>query len=97
MNEDVAQQPLARALLRHLATTRGSDDPLASFAKTVLDGEASLRGAADFPWHSDALAAAATKAHDEQQRMTAEERARYERDAENLLHTGEVDASREQR
>lgn len=97
MNEDVARQPLARALLRHLATTRGSDDPLGSFARTVIDGEASLRGAADFPWHSDALVAAAAKAHDEPQRMTAEQRAQYERDTENLLNSAEIDASEEQR
>jgi hypothetical protein len=44
---------------RHLAQTRGSNDPLGSFVGTVITGEASLRVAANFPWHSEALTKAA--------------------------------------
>jgi hypothetical protein len=84
MNGDIAEEPLARALLRHLATTRGSNDPLGSFARTVVNGEAGLQTAANFPWHSDALATAAAEAQQEQQQMTPEQRAEYERVAERL-------------
>jgi hypothetical protein len=47
--------------LRHLATEKGTDDPLGSFARSVLDGDMSLREA-DNPWHSLALATAVQKA-----------------------------------
>ncbi|GIF23490.1 acyl-CoA reductase-like NAD-dependent aldehyde dehydrogenase [Actinoplanes tereljensis] len=84
MNGDITEQPLAKAVLKHLAGTRGSSDPLGSFARTVLSGEATLRGAANFPWHSDALATAAAKAQQEQQKMTPEQRAEYDRTAQQL-------------
>ncbi|GGQ84021.1 hypothetical protein [Couchioplanes azureus] len=96
MNGDIAEQPLARALLRHLATTRGENDPLGSFARTVINGEATLRAAADFPWHSDALATAAAKAQEEQQQMTPEERASYERAAEDLRAAPELQPGQDQ-
>jgi hypothetical protein len=97
MNGDIAEQPLARALLRHVATTRGADDPLGSFARTVINGEATLRSAADFPWHSDALATAAAEAHEEQQRMTPEQRADYERVAERLRADPALDEDQDRR
>jgi hypothetical protein len=78
-------------LLRHLATTRGADDALGSFARTVISGEAPLRAAADFPWHSDALATAAANAQREQDEMTPEQRAEYERIAERMRATPELD------
>ncbi|NMO52904.1 hypothetical protein HH310_17110 [Actinoplanes sp. TBRC 11911] len=74
MHPDIAEQPLARAVLRHLAANRDAEDPLGSFARTVIAGEATLRAAADFRWHSEALAEVAADA----ERMTAEERAGYE-------------------
>lgn len=97
MDDDITRQPLAQALLRHLAATRGRNDALGSFARTVISGEASLRAAADFPWHSEALAAAATTAQDEQHRMPAEQRGRYERDAENLRSDPRIDPGEDQR
>ncbi|GAB1692736.1 hypothetical protein [Krasilnikovia sp. M28-CT-15] len=91
MNGDIAEEPLARAVLRHLAATRGKDDPLGSFARTVLTGEASLRTAANLPWHSEGLAAAARKAEAEQNQMSAEERAGIERAADQLRSRQEGD------
>lgn len=84
MNGDIAEDPLARSVLRHLATTRGKDDPLGSFARTVLSGEATLRTAADNPWHSQGLAAASRAAQDEQSRMSREQRATIEQAASQL-------------
>lgn len=84
MTGDIAEQPLARAVLRHLAATRGKDDPMGSLARTVLTGEASLRTAANNPWHAQGLAAAMQKAIDEQTRMTPEQRTEYERAGQRL-------------
>jgi hypothetical protein len=84
MNGGIADDPLARSLLRHLATERGADDPLGSFAHTVLDGEMSLREAADNPWHSQGLAAAVQKAQTALDRMSLSERAEIERTARQL-------------
>jgi hypothetical protein len=91
MNGDIAEDPLARSVLRHLAKTRGKDDPLGSFARTVINGEATLRTAANNSWHSHGLAAAAQSAQDEQNRMTPEERAGYERAARRLLTADALD------
>jgi hypothetical protein len=71
--------PLASALLRHLAATRGPDDGVGSVARTVLSGQANLREAVTWSWHSEALARAYTEALRERDRMTAEERAAYDR------------------
>jgi hypothetical protein len=84
MDGDIAEQQLARAVLRHLAASRDANDPLGSFARTVISGEASLRTAANFSWHSEALAAAAVEARE----MTAEQRAEFEREAEKLRDEG---------
>jgi hypothetical protein len=84
MTGDITEQPLARAVLRHLARTRGADDPMGSLARTVLTGDASLRTAASNPWHGQGLATAMQKAIDEQNRMTPEQRAAYERAAQQL-------------
>src|SRR5689334_13983308 len=74
MNGHVAEDPLAWSVLRHLATTRGKDDPLGSFARTVISGEATLRAAADNPWHSEGLAAASRGAQKDQGQMSPEQR-----------------------
>lgn len=84
MNGDIANEPLARALLRHMAATRGNDDPVGSLARTVLSGEATLRTAAAHPWHSEGLAASLAASRAEKDRMSPEQRAAYERDAERL-------------
>jgi hypothetical protein len=90
MNGDIAEDPLARALLRHLATTRGKDDPMGSLARTVLSGEATLRTAATNPWHSDGLTTSLAAAQAERARMSPEQRLAYERDADRLRrHTTE--------
>jgi hypothetical protein len=84
MNGDITEDPLARAVLRHLAAPHSGNEPLGSLARTVLNGEASLRAAANHPWHSQALAAAAQAARAEQNRMSAEERADMKRAADRL-------------
>jgi chromosome condensin MukBEF MukE localization factor len=81
MDRDVEREPLARAVLRHLASTRDKDDPLASFARTVLDGEASLRDAAAFSWHSSALAEAAENGFDELNRLSPQQRGEFQQEA----------------
>ncbi|WP_199517040.1 hypothetical protein [Nucisporomicrobium flavum] len=84
MNGDITQDPLARSVLRHLAATRGKDDALGSLARTVLNGEAGLQSAANNPWHSQALAAAAQEAQQSQDRMSPEERADIDAAARKL-------------
>ncbi|GGQ87381.1 hypothetical protein [Couchioplanes azureus] len=92
MTGDITHDPLARSVLRHLAATRGKDDALGSLARTVLSGEASLRAAADNSWHSEALAAAAQAAQDEQSRMSPEQRADIEQAAHRLRRESAADA-----
>ena len=84
MNGDITQDPLARAVLQHLAGTRQKDDPLGSLARTVLDGEAKLREAANDPWHSQGLAAAAKAAVEEQSGMSPEQRNEIEQSGRRL-------------
>ncbi|MGX6606226.1 hypothetical protein ACWKSP_29495 [Micromonosporaceae bacterium Da 78-11] len=84
MPGDISEQPLARAVLRHLAETRGKDDAMGSVARTVLSGEADLRTAAANPWHAQGLATAFAAAQDERERMKPEQRTAYERQAERL-------------
>ena len=91
MNGDIAEDRLARAVLRHMAGTRGKDDPVGSLARTVLSGEARLQTAAANPWHGQALAAAFEKAQDERSRMSPEQRAAYEREAERLRRSPAAD------
>jgi hypothetical protein len=87
MNGDIAEEPLAKAVLKHLAKHRPADDPMGSFARTVITGEADLRTAANFGWHSDALAAAADAAQRARQQMPPEQRAVIEEQAARLLNT----------
>lgn len=84
MTGDITQQPLARAVLRHMAAARGSDDPLGSFSRAVLNGVASLQAAAKHGWYADGLAKALRTAQDEQNRMTLEQRHEYQQAAERL-------------
>lgn len=90
MPDEILQQPLARAVLAKLAQTHTADEPLGSFARTVLRGEASLRGAVALPWHGQALDEAFRRAQEERRRMPTEQRERIEREA-TLLR--EVDPS----
>jgi hypothetical protein len=97
MSDTVADQPLARAVLRHLAATRGPDDSVGSLARVVLSGKASLREVAADPWHAQGLADAFQIAQDEQNRMTPEQRLAYEQQARrlNARLSGEDDDDRE--
>ncbi len=70
--DDIGQQPLARAVLGHLAATRGTH-PLGSLARTVLDGEADLRTAAAHPWHGQALGPAFADALEAQRRLSPQQ------------------------
>ncbi|WP_436530079.1 hypothetical protein [Actinoplanes sp. HUAS TT8] len=82
MSSSTLHQPLAQALLHHLADSRpGKDDPVGSFARTVLNGEASLRAAASFSWHGNGLAEAASKAEEERRGLPSDERRSFESDA----------------
>ena len=81
MNTD---EPLANGLLRHLATTRGPGDPLGSLARSVLSGQADLRQAATWSWHGEGLASSFAAALRERDRMPAEERDAYDRQAAAL-------------
>lgn len=91
MNGDIAEQPLARVVLRHLAETRSKNDPMGSLARTGLTGEATLRTAAANPWHAQGLATSMQKAIDEQNRMSPEQRAEYERTATHLRTAAATD------
>jgi hypothetical protein len=71
--DDVGQQPLVRAVLGHLAATRGTD-PLGSLARTVPGGEADLRTAAAHPWHGQALGPAFADALQAQRRLSPQQR-----------------------
>jgi hypothetical protein len=73
--------PIARSVLRHLAVTRGPDDPLGSLARRVLSGDAGLRESVTWSWHGEAMAVAFETALRERDRMTPAERAEYERQA----------------
>jgi hypothetical protein len=76
--------PLARGLLNHLATTRGPDDPLGSLSRSVLSGQADLRQAVTWSWHGEALMSAFTAALRERERMSPSERAAYDQQAAAL-------------
>ncbi|MEV1288757.1 hypothetical protein [Micromonospora sp. NPDC049679] len=90
MHDDVAQQPLARAMLAKLAAIHGDDHPLGSFARSVLGG-ASLRSAASNPWHAEGMGRAFTEVQRRYSEMSAEERAGYEREAQRLRSVDAAD------
>ena len=84
MPGDITSQPLARAVLRHLADNRSGDDALGSLARSVLSGETALQTAAANPWHGRGLTTAFAGAQDERNRMGPDQAASYERQAERL-------------
>ncbi|MEU4383206.1 hypothetical protein [Micromonospora echinofusca] len=88
MTEEIHRQPLARAVLTTLARIRSGDDPLGSLARTVLNGEADLRTAAAFSWHGRALDDAFTASLREREAASREERAEWERQAQQLRDAG---------
>ncbi|MER5337947.1 hypothetical protein [Micromonospora sp. NPDC002717] len=88
MTDEIHRQPLARAVLTALARSRGGDDPLGSLARTVLRGEADLRTAATFSWHGRALDDAFTASLNERDSLTRDERAEWERQAQQLRDAG---------
>ncbi|MET7971020.1 hypothetical protein [Micromonospora sp. NPDC005305] len=88
MTDEIHQQPLARAVLTTLAKNRGGNDPLGSLSRTVLHGEADLRTAAAFSWHGLALDDAFTASLNERDALTRDERAEWERQAQQLREAG---------
>ncbi|MBL7253374.1 hypothetical protein [Paractinoplanes lichenicola] len=84
MSGNLENDPLARAVLRHLADSRGKDDAMGSFARTVLSGEATLREAAANPWHAQGLANGFAAAQRQRDEMTPEQRSAYEEQARRL-------------
>lgn len=89
MTDDIAREPLARAILAKLARTRGPNDPLGSLAHTVLSGEADLRTAASMSWHGTALHASFAEAIANRDALSSEERAEFERQARLLRDVGD--------
>lgn len=86
--------PLARAVLARLADTHGKDTPLGSFARSVLSDGASLRAAADNPWHGEALGQAYAEAAKAQAAPSPDARAEIERAARSLAEaTGSAGAN----
>ncbi|MEU8238508.1 hypothetical protein AB0C07_09705 [Actinoplanes missouriensis] len=83
-------EPLAQAVMRHLADTRGKDDPLGALARTVLSGETTLRGAVGSAWHAEGLATAAAEGLREQETLSYDQRAAVERDAARLRARSEA-------
>ncbi|MBB2943269.1 hypothetical protein FB565_002982 [Actinoplanes lutulentus] len=77
-------EPLAQAVMRHLADTRGKDDPLGSLARSVLSGESTLRGAVRSSWYGEGLATAAADGLRAQDSFSFDQRAAVERDAARL-------------
>lgn len=88
MTDEIHRQPLARAVLTTLARSRGGDDPLGSLARTVLNGEADLRTAVSFSWHGRALDDAFAASLREREAVSQEERAEWERQAQQLRDAG---------
>jgi hypothetical protein len=88
MTDQIHRQPLARAVLKTLARSRGADDPLGSLARTVLTGEADLRTAAAFSWHGRALDDAFTTSLGERDALTRDERTEWEKQAQQLHDAG---------
>ncbi|WBB91448.1 hypothetical protein [Verrucosispora sp. WMMC514] len=89
MNDDITQEPLARAVLAKLARTRGPDDPLGSLARTVLSGDADLRTAASISWYGTALHASFEEAMARRDTMSPQERAEHDRQARLLRDAGD--------
>jgi hypothetical protein len=89
---DMSQDPLARAVLRKLAETYPKEQPLASFARTVLSGEASLWEAARHPWHDQALGRAFADATAARRDLSEAERSAIEKAADRLRKAVEAEA-----
>ncbi|MFC8850699.1 MULTISPECIES: hypothetical protein [unclassified Micromonospora] len=88
MTDEIHREPLARAVLTTLARSRSGDDPLGSLARTVLSGEADLRTAVGYSWHGRALGDAFTASLNERNALTRDERAEWERQAQQLRGAG---------
>ncbi|MBQ1041481.1 hypothetical protein KBX03_03065 [Micromonospora sp. C72] len=88
MTDETYRQPLARAVLTTIARSRGGNDPLGSLAGTVLRGEADLRTAIQFSWHGRALDDAFTASLAERDAIPRDERAEWERQAQQLREAG---------
>ncbi|AVT29411.1 hypothetical protein C6361_07795 [Plantactinospora sp. BC1] len=89
--DEVGQQPLARAVLAKLAATRNADDAVGSFARAVLNGDASLRTAAAHSWHGQALGPAFDQALKTLRELPADERDAIERQAQRIRDHGDAD------
>jgi hypothetical protein len=88
MKRAIEDDPLVRSLLRHSAASRYDDDAMSSLARRVLSGETTLRAAASDRYHGEGLASTFEAALRERAGLTAEQRAEYERQAEQLRDAG---------
>jgi hypothetical protein len=90
-------QAAFKSELAKLAASRPTDDPLAPLARTVLHGQLSLRETAAQPWHGQALQAAFTKAQQEHQELSAEQREQIDATARQLQAADDPDGQRADR
>jgi hypothetical protein len=93
----MSDQLLARAVLRALAIRHDATESLGSLARTVLAGEASLRGAASHSWHGEALGKAFASAIDAQARMSPSDRTKINDAGRRLQATTAPEGSGERR
>jgi hypothetical protein len=70
---EIADDPVARSLLQHLADVRGPDDPVGELARALMSGEASPRELLRNSWLGEGLAGAAEAGQAELSRMSPEQ------------------------
>ncbi|GGN95937.1 hypothetical protein GCM10010112_86730 [Actinoplanes lobatus] len=73
MSNEFTDDPIAKALLKHLATERGRDDPVGELARELLESGVPLRDLLRNPWYGEGLAAAAEAGQAELSRMAPEQ------------------------
>ncbi|GLY05002.1 hypothetical protein [Actinoplanes sp. NBRC 101535] len=97
MSGRVFRDPLAQAVLRHVAEAKGKDDPFGSLADAILKGEATLHDVGHSTWYGEGLVKAIDTALEAQAALPAEQRAMIERDAERLRAPGQPTDSADDR
>ncbi|WP_430784346.1 hypothetical protein [Actinoplanes sp. G11-F43] len=83
MSRSIIDDPVARALIEHLAARRGNGDPVGELTRALLDGEPG-RELVRNSWLGEGLAEAVANGRSELCRMSPEQRADIERDAARL-------------
>ncbi|GIF36903.1 hypothetical protein [Actinoplanes xinjiangensis] len=81
---EIADDPVARSLLQHLADVRGTDDPVGELARALISGEASPQELLRDSWFGEGLAGAVEAGQTELRRMSPEQLAMLEDGAARL-------------